>query len=227
MRCTLARQGDLLGEAGDGAPWLQPGERARLAGLGSPARRQSFLAGRWLARRLLAAALGGEAAAMPAEIDSLGRSHVPGAPGLNLSITHSGDWVAVALADAPVGIDLEGLRARGDLLALAAMVHSHAQCQAIAALDEAARLLAFYRCWTLKEAWLKRQGLGLDFARMRAQEYRAADDAEPAQALSWVDASRGLALALDGEGLDELDMPDGFGLMQRLRYSPQSTPKSK
>jgi len=207
--------------------WLDASELVRLDGLGSPARRLSFLSGRWQARCLVAQRRGSDPVDVALAIDPQGRSRIPDAPELHLSISHTGDWVACAMANAPVGIDIERLRPRADVLALAATVHSPAQCAALAALQGEAQLLNFYRGWTLKEAWLKRQGLGLDFARMRGLEYGDAG-AEPAQALSGVDLERGLVLALDGEALGAEAAPAGFAAVQRLRYvSTQSMPKSK
>jgi len=207
--------------------WLEASELARLDGLGSPARRLSFLAGRWQVRCLVAQRRGTDPVGVALAINPQGRSRIPSEPNLHLAISHSGDWIACALADAPVGIDIERLRPRADVLALAATVHSPAQCAALAALPGEAQLQSFYRGWTLKEAWLKRQGLGLDFARMRGQDYGDAG-AQPAQALSAVDLERGLVLALDGEALDAAAAPAGFAAVQRLRYLPiQSMPKSK
>lgn len=202
MLWALARLGELPEAA---PPRLHDGERERLAGFSSAARRRSFIAGRWLARQLVACLLGGESEALVLPIDAQGRSRAHA--GLALSISHSGDWVACAVARGPVGIDIEGLRPRGDLLTLAATVHSPAQCATLAELDGDAQLRRFYELWTLKEAWLKCRGSGLDFARMRALHFLEAAPGETAQAFSLVDEARGLVLAIDGGDA----RPDGEG----------------
>ncbi len=153
-----------------GMAWLAPGERERLASLGSERRRQTFLAGRWLLRELLADVQGGGAPqTQSAEIDAEGRSHV--AVG-HANLSHSGDWCVAVWSEAPVGVDLEVLRPRADLMAIAERVASQRECAQLAAThDGPERLQAFYRLWTLKEAALKSTGQGLDFARMRGLEF--------------------------------------------------------
>ncbi|RYF01553.1 MAG: hypothetical protein EOO32_03395, partial [Comamonadaceae bacterium] len=97
LTLSLARQADQ-----DWPPalqWLAPGERARLAAQGSPARRQQFLAGRWLLRQ--SPALG------PIDIDAEGRSHRPHG---HANLSHSGGWMLAGVADQAVGVDLEMLR---------------------------------------------------------------------------------------------------------------------
>ena len=141
---------------------------------------------------------------------------------LGVSIAHSQDWVACAVSDAPVGIDIERLRPRSDLLALAAMTNSPARCEELACLPDDAQLLRFYQWWTLKEAWLKRQGLGLDLARMKAHELLDART-ETAQALSGIDLQNGLILALDGRHLDAVVWPAGVTAVQRWCYPAEPT----
>jgi len=213
--CALARVSELTAGMPVRPTWLSATELARWDSFGSSARRHSFVAGRWLVRHLVAQVLGGEPDAVPLRIDVHGRSSVDNAPSLSLSISHSGDWVSGALAMTPIGIDLECLRPRRDLLAMAATVHSPAQLQALVDLQDEAQLRCFYQWWTLKEAWLKRQGLALNFARMRGLEYRITVADESAQALSLVDVERGLVLALDGDAVNAVDGPTGFDVVQR------------
>ena len=160
--------------------WLAPGERARLATQGSPARRQQFLAGRWLLRQL--------ASTGPLDIDAEGRSHRPQG---HANLSHSGGWVLAGAADGPVGVDLEALRPRRDVMGLARMVLGAGQCEALQVLPPDAALVAFYRSWTLKEAWFKARGQGLDltliqrldFAPVRAHGGEAAPAADSACAV--------------------------------------------
>ncbi|MBH9577454.1 4'-phosphopantetheinyl transferase family protein [Inhella proteolytica] len=126
--------------------WLARSEAARLQAFSLPARRQRYLAGRWLLRRLLGAASG---QALPQlEQDAEGRSLCPTLPPWRLSLSHSGDWFAAAVAEEALGIDIEQPRPGRDLAALASGL----------GLPDA-QAPAFYRHWTLGEAWLK-QGPG-------------------------------------------------------------------
>ena len=183
--------------------WLQPGEQRRLATFSTPTRQQQFLAGRWLMREMLARVYGGEPLQQSVDLDDAGASVLPRG---HANLSHSGEWILVAQADAPIGIDLERLRPRHDLLGLARMVCSERQCEALAALEGEARLHQFYRWWTLKEAWLKARGLGLDTARMRGLDFIpcAAEEGDSCSALL---ALSGLALSLHTEPIQVASLP--------------------
>jgi len=185
---------------------LSGSEQMRWASFGSDKRRQVFFAGRMLARWVLARRLGLPAAEAPAlslEIDALGRSSFPARPDLGLSISHSGEGIACAAASGAVGIDIEDLSRPRDFLALAAQVHSSQQCLQLAAQAEDARAESFYRCWTLKEAWLKRQGLGLDLTRMRGLEIEGVDGPASAASLVLNSSQQRWILALESQELSE------------------------
>ena len=129
--------------------WLSESERARLDGLRHPARRDQYRAGHWLARNVLARARGG----VPVQWRLLERKGLPpavhGYEAVRVSISHAGDWVAVAVAEVPVGIDLE-LRARVLDAALEPLLRNA---------DEAPGTLdadALLQRWVAKEAWIKR-----------------------------------------------------------------------
>ncbi len=160
--------------------WLTRSEAARHQAFSLPARRQRYLAGRWLLRRLLAAA---SAQALPQlEQDAEGRSHCPALPDWRLSLSHSGDWFAAAVAQVAVGIDMEQPRSGRDLPRLAA---------GLGLPDTDAP--AFYRHWTLGEAWLK-QGPGPGLLAAQRQLRWAPD----AQGLGrcWYQPAHDLHLAL-------------------------------
>lgn len=167
MLCLLAPQPALRAEMAPATDWLTPSETARLMALGTEARRDSFLAGRWLARRAVQRWLGAETLPRLAVADS-GACHVADVGGTHVSISHSAGFVACAAAGVPVGVDVESLARPRNQLALAEAVHGPAQRERLAALPADARALAFLQWWTLKEAWLKARGQGLDFALMRS-----------------------------------------------------------
>lgn len=83
-----------------------------------------------------------------------GQPYLPDLPGLHLSISHSGDRVVCAVADVPVGIDLE--LPRPVRPGLAARWFDPDE-QARIARDPA----AFFDLWMAKEAVLKEIGCGL------------------------------------------------------------------
>lgn len=147
--------------------WMSPDELSRLAAMRARARAEQFAAGRWLARRLLAVTFGGEAAewTLTAGEDAPPlATHTGGAVGtpVFLSLAHSGDHLACAVSDMPVGIDIEEIQPRKHLDTLIEATTTEAERAALPELladsDEAARLEAFFQLWTLKEAWIKCHG---------------------------------------------------------------------
>lgn len=187
--------------------WLTAGERARWQAFGHEQRRATFVAGRWLLRLLLAERSGGAPVDQRADIDADGRTVLDG--GLFANLSHSGDWLCVALAEAPVGVDIERIRTGRDWLGMARLVHGEAQCRELAALDEDERCRRFHAWWTLKEAWLKARGSGLDYATMRALEFVPVERGTAAFTL---DAVPGLALAVHGPAVDAAGLSAVSGL---------------
>jgi 4'-phosphopantetheinyl transferase len=83
--------------------------------------------------------------------------------GLDFSLAHSGALALVAVArERAVGADVERVRRRTDVVALARSALSPAERRSIESLaTDAERREAFFRCWTRKEAYLKARGEGL------------------------------------------------------------------
>lgn len=87
-------------------------------------------------------------------------AHPSGA--LQFNLAHSGRLALVAVARTrPVGVDIEAIRAETRIMPIAQRHFSPRETAALAELPEAARVEAFYRCWTRKEAFLKARGEGL------------------------------------------------------------------
>ena len=81
---------------------------------------------------------------------------------LRFNISHSGDYVLVALADRlEVGVDVESMRPLPDLMAVAARFFSPAERAILQALPADRREDAFFAVWTRKEAFIKAVGMGL------------------------------------------------------------------
>jgi 4'-phosphopantetheinyl transferase len=175
LLCLLTEQPEIQADMADPSGWLGVSERERLQALGSPARRESFLAGRWLARRAVQRWQGRDV--LPTlEVATSGACRVVGERSVHVSISHSAGFVASAVAAVPVGVDIESLARPRDHLALARSVHGAEQCRQLEALLPDKRALPFVQWWTLKEAWLKARGQGLDFALMRSLAFE--DEAE-------------------------------------------------
>jgi 4'-phosphopantetheinyl transferase len=81
---------------------------------------------------------------------------------VSFNVSHSGDWILVALAvRRAVGVDIEQMRSGMAVLEIAQRVFSEAERTALAALPAAAREESFFSCWTRKEAYIKARGDGL------------------------------------------------------------------
>ena len=93
-----------------------------------------------------------------------GRPTVAGDDRISFSVSHSGAFAVIALADGDVtvGVDVEELRPRRRLDALAQRIlndDEHAAWSLLADADE--RLRFFLQVWTAKEAYLKAIGIGV------------------------------------------------------------------
>jgi 4'-phosphopantetheinyl transferase len=146
-----------------GDAWLGPRERAVLAGLTVPKRRDDWRLGRWTAKTALAAWLGVDLARLEvlAAADGAPEAWLDAAPApVSLSLSHRAGRSLATVADAPaiVGCDLELLEPRSSAFVGDWLAPSE---QALAAGD---RLLVPNLVWTAKEAAAKvrREGLRLD-----------------------------------------------------------------
>jgi 4'-phosphopantetheinyl transferase len=81
---------------------------------------------------------------------------------LRFNLSHSGGWAAIALADGrEVGIDIERIRPRTNLLRLADRELDPSAAKAVHEALPAKRLDAFHEAWTRREAIAKSHGVGL------------------------------------------------------------------
>lgn len=148
--------------------WLDDDERRRLSRLRFESDRHVFLVSHALLRGALGRAVGADARELrfvrgehgkPAlDPDWLGSRE---APAFNLS--HSGTFGAVAICHGTgeVGVDIEQHRPGRRFGALARRNFAAAEVRDLEALPEAERPSHFYDVWTLKEAYLKARGTGL------------------------------------------------------------------
>jgi phosphopantetheinyl transferase len=176
LRVAVARTQDVPGAADDSPPaWMGGAERARWADLAGASRRD-FSAGRGLLRTLLHARTGADAAAWDVSAGSgtapLARSRA-GAGDVPASLSHRLGWVAAAIADGRVGVDIECERpARTDPAERAALMLQAAEMDDWIALPCEQRESALLTRWTAKEAWFKASPPGAapwDFRRVVAR----------------------------------------------------------
>jgi 4'-phosphopantetheinyl transferase len=169
---------------------LTPEERARAASFALADRRLGFALGRTAARGLLAERLGCAPQAVPLTLADGGAPVVAGHP-LFVSISHAGrgaeTLAAAAVAERPVGLDLEWIRPlRPDLYRRILAPDEYGLLEKLPlGHDEAQALL-----WSLKEAVLK--GLQTGFRRAAPSVHLA----DVGGGRAWADAGGGSAWAL-------------------------------
>jgi len=83
---------------------------------------------------------------------------------LSFNLSHSGDLALMVFAqDGRLGVDIELIRPIDQLESVAALCFSPQERYQLGAMDARQRLVAFYSCWTRKEALVKALGKGLFF----------------------------------------------------------------
>lgn len=125
---------------------------------------------RAVTRRILGSRLGLDPARVPVTRvcercghPTHGRPRLDAVGGSAFGATHSDDRAIVAFADSvpTLGIDLEAIRARGDLERLAGRVLDRETLAGWRSGDPATALERFLVAWTAKEAYLKGIGVGI------------------------------------------------------------------
>jgi 4'-phosphopantetheinyl transferase len=145
---------------GAAAPLLIPEEHAAAMLLHNPADRCAALASHAGLRLMLGAAAGIPPLSVRIHRGAHGKPLID-AGDLHFSLSHVRGAVALAVAQRPVGIDIERRTALPDIDAIAATVLAPESRMALDALKGAERIDMFYRFWTLGEAFIKATGLGL------------------------------------------------------------------
>jgi 4'-phosphopantetheinyl transferase len=143
---------------------LSSEERERADRFRSEHDRARFVLGRIVARSVLGHCLQRPARDIQLTLDRSGKPVValPSEMTLQFNISHSGDHVLLALArDRRVGVDVEQVREAKDLNKIAARFFSRTEYLRLQTIPERMKTELFYRCWTLKEAYLKARGEGL------------------------------------------------------------------
>jgi 4'-phosphopantetheinyl transferase len=150
----------------DGRDLLDDDERATLARIVAPSAAMAYAAGHVLARRAVASVVGSPPSSLRFDRTCTtcgaphGRPVLVGSAGLEVSLSRSHDFVAVAISTAlPVGIDIESIQA----VSFAGFPDAALHPDEREALDTTSprRLRRRAVTWVRKEAALKSLGIGL------------------------------------------------------------------
>jgi 4'-phosphopantetheinyl transferase len=142
---------------------LPADERQRAVRLHSRRLRNRWVAARWALRGVLGRYLDTDPATVELRVAGGGKPALA-APGssLRFNLSHSTGEALIAVAwEREVGVDIEQIRPRGDLLALARRALEPREARAIAAMPAADRPAAFHAAWARREAIAKCLGVGL------------------------------------------------------------------
>jgi 4'-phosphopantetheinyl transferase len=144
------------------AALLSGEEQARAARFQFPHLARAFTLSRGALRFLLARYLDVDPASLRLEYGPKGKPRLPASPLLEFNLSHSGGLATFAFTSGcPIGIDVEQIRPMPDLAAIAHRFFSREEAADLDALPHDQRELAFFLCWTSKEAYIKAVGEGL------------------------------------------------------------------
>ena len=146
---------------------VSPAEKLRAARFIRQEDRDRFIVAHGVLRQILGRYLSLDPAGLVFETGEFGKPAVvvpAGWPALSFNMAHSGDAILYAIANGRrVGVDVEAVRSDRDFMALAESQFAAEEVDALRAAGPDERTAAFYRCWTLKEAYVKARGEGLGF----------------------------------------------------------------
>ncbi len=148
---------------------LAPEESARADRFRSPTDRTRYIVARGVLRSVLGAYLGEDARDVKFFYGAAGKPElVPrgvrslGGDILRFNLSHSHGRAVVALnRGRRIGADIERVRPIDDMDALTQRFFSASERSDLSGVAEGEKLLAFFTCWTRKEAWVKATGEGV------------------------------------------------------------------
>ncbi len=88
-----------------------------------------------------------------------GKPELQNFPGFYFNVSHSGEWVVLAIANAQVGIDIEKIKK--PVYRIAERYFSQTELENLNKLSGSSKQAYFFDLWTLKESYLKMLGKGL------------------------------------------------------------------
>jgi 4'-phosphopantetheinyl transferase len=184
---------------------LPPSERARWERLRLPHKKNEYLFGKLLTRRLLAEYTGRPARALRFREAGRGKPVLIDGGDLRFNLSHTGGLLALAVTrGAEVGVDVEEVEPRDP--GVAERFFAMEEAAQVRACSPAEKERLFARFWTLKEAYIKvhGEGLAIPLASFRFElgdpvriSFRDPDGGDPAAWwFAWRDPSPRHALAV-------------------------------
>jgi 4'-phosphopantetheinyl transferase len=144
---------------------LSPDEQRRAERYHYAADRSRFITARGVLRTLLGSRLSRAPESLRFEYGANGKPALEGGdPELRFNLSHSAGFALYALSQRDdVGVDIEQIRDGFSETSIAEQFFSERECTTLRELPREAQSLAFFQCWTRKEAFVKANGHGLPF----------------------------------------------------------------
>ena len=140
---------------------LSADETRRAASFHFDKDRNRYVLAHYGMRHVLGRYLKTEPAHLEFSIDPNGKPALHGRK-LEFNLSHSGSFALVAVtAHRPIGVDVERMREAISSHSIARQYFSPVEVAELETVPSEQRELAFFTCWTRKEAFIKAQGLGL------------------------------------------------------------------
>lgn len=116
------------------------------------------IGGELLKRVLLEKVTGISSSEQAFRLSGYGKPELATTGAVHFNLSHSGDWVVLAIDENPVGIDVEQIKA--DIPDVEEVVFSAGEIEFLRNLPDQDRRLQFFHLWTRKECYIKALGLG-------------------------------------------------------------------
>jgi len=143
-------------------PVLDGNEQNRAKRYAHPVLKYRYVEARGLLRHRLSHCLGQAPEFINIQTAEYGKPYLPGFPDWSFNLSHSGHYVAIAIAQAcRLGIDIEIIKHRDSLPQLVRKCFAANEAAYWHGLDPSEQTAAFYRIWTAKEAFVKATGRGI------------------------------------------------------------------
>lgn len=142
---------------------IEPGERERAYRFHFRRDRERFVVARAALRQILAGYLRGTPEQVRFTYSPYGKPGLEGAScDLKFNVSHSNEVALYAFAHGcEVGLDVEFVREDFAVMEIANQFFSEREVAALRLLPPDTRTMAFFNCWTRKEAYIKARGEGL------------------------------------------------------------------
>ena len=127
--------------------------------------RARFVQSHAFLRRVLARYTGTPPAELAFDAGPFGKPALPDVPGcsrISFNLAHCDQFALLGItSDNPIGVDVETVRPMPDLQQMSRQFFAKAEYEALASIPGHQQDLAFFNCWTRKEAMIKAIGSGL------------------------------------------------------------------